>query len=297
MKGLEAPEKVPAEFRHFLVSAFPEFANSRLTVAGRGWHSLAVEIDGRIIAKFPSGAEAEEALRREARLLEAVRPRVRMPVPAMVLHEGPPLFSLHEKLPGRRLERSDYLQLEGPARDRLVRDLAGFFADLHAIPVETMRAAGAERAEWWDTQPQTLEPVWAALPADVRGQAFAAVEDYRSLRFAPEHDVYGHFDAHGWNMAFDRARSRLGGIFDFADSGFGPPEREFVQLSLTHPELARLAIDAYEEIARREIDRRRVFLLAAAQRLSEFAGALETGEGLELVRHFAIEWFEQRSVR
>ena len=34
--------------------------------------------------------------------------------------------------------------------------------------------------------------------------------------------VYGFFDGHGWNMAFDHARGRLNGIFDFGDSGFGP---------------------------------------------------------------------------
>jgi aminoglycoside phosphotransferase (APT) family kinase protein len=268
-----------------------------MSVAGKGWHSLAIDIDDRLIAKFPEGEEAETALRREVRLLAALRPHVTLPVPEMTLHEGPPLFSLHAKLPGVRLEHGDYLKLDDGERRRLASDLARFFAELHALPAPVMRAAGAEPVEWWDTRIDTLEPVWNTLPADVVKPAHETIAAYRLLAFGESDAVYGFFDAHGWNMAFDRDAGRLNGIFDFADSGFGPREREFVQVSLTHPELARLTLDAYEAFAQRRIDRRLVFLLTAAQRLSEYAGALENGEALDLVRGFAVDWFRQNQIR
>jgi len=268
-----------------------------MSVAGKGWHSLAIDIDGRLIAKFPEGDEAETALRREVRLLAALRPHVTLPVPEMTLHEGPPLFSLHAKLPGVRLEHDDYLRLDDAQRRRLASDLARFFAELHTIPPPEMRAAGAEPVEWWDTRVETLEPVWNTLPADGAQPARETIAAYRQLAFDEADAVYGFFDAHGWNMAFDQDAGRLNGIFDFADSGFGPREREFVQVSLTHPELARLTLDAYEAIAHRRIDRKRVFLLTAAQRLSEYAGALENGEALELVRGFAVDWFRQTEIQ
>jgi aminoglycoside phosphotransferase (APT) family kinase protein len=288
---------VPDEYRQALVSTFPQFATAGMAVAGRGWHSIAIEIDGRLIAKFPQGAEAETALRREASLLGVVRAHVSLPVPDMVLHEGPPLFSLHRKLPGDRLERDDYLQLTARQRQRLAEDLAGFFADLHALPAKAMRRAGARPVEWWDTRPATLEPVWKTLPGDVELAARAAVEAYRQLPHKAGAASYGFFDAHGWNMAFDRTAGRLNGIYDFADSGFGPLEREFVQVSLTHPELAARTIAAYERLCHVELDRRRIFLMTAAQRLSELAGALETGEHVELVRGFVLDWFGQTHIR
>lgn len=294
-KQLKAPADVPARFREAIVSAFPDFAGLPMSVAGKGWHCLAIDIDGRLIAKFPEGEEAEKALRREARLLAALRPHVSLPVPHMTLH-GRPLFSLHPRLHGMTLDRRHYAGLPIAGRARLAHELARFFAELHEIPVVTMRQAGGEPVEWWDTEPATLAPAWPHLPRDVTASAREAIDAYRNLRFDPAKDVYGFFDAHGWNMAFDHDQGRLNGIFDFADSGIGPRSREFVQVSLIHPELARLAIEAYEDKTGIAIDRRAVFLLAAAQRLSEFAGAVETGESYDLVRGFVLDWFDQREI-
>ena len=283
--------------RQAIASAFPQFAAAPMSVAGRGWHSLAIDIDDLYIAKFPQGVEAETALRREASLLAAIRPHVTIPVPALSLHENRVLFSLHPKLLGERLERDDYLRLSVPQRLRLASDLAGFFAELHALPVRAMREAGAADVEWWDTRPRTLEPVWQDLPPAIQHAARDALEGYERLALDPRADVFGFFDAHGWNMAFDHGEGKLNGVFDFGDAGIGPREREFVQVSLTHPELARLAIEAYEVATRSPLDRRKVFLLTAAQRLSELAGALESGESLSLIRSFAVDWFRQTEIR
>ena len=286
---------MPDICRRAVVDVFPELANAQFSVAGKGWDSLAVEAEG-LIFKFPGGETAAAALRREVRLLAVVRPHLHLPVPAMTLHEGPPPFSRHEKLPGEALDRAGYLLLSETQRQRLAGDLARFFADLHAISPETMRQAGAERVEWWDTRPATLQPVWEALPADVRPAARNAIVAYRRMPNESADEVYGFFDAHGWNMAFDHQDGRLEGIFDFADSGLGPREREFVQVSLVHPELAVRAMAAYERISGRRMDRRKVYLLAAAQRLSEFAGALESGENHDLAKGFAVDWFRQDDI-
>lgn len=227
------------------------------------------------------------------RLLKAARPHIRLPVPDLTLHEGPPVFSLHAKLRGGRLERDDYLRLDDAQRRRLASDLAGFFADLHALPVETMRAAGAEPVEWWDVRPSTLEPVWANLPEGVRRLAEHALAAYREPGVDARTDVYGFFDGHGWNMAFDHAAGRLNGIYDFADSGLGPREREFVHVSLTHVELAWLTVDAYEAETGFVIDRRLVARFIAAQRLSEYAGALALDDGAEMWRDALVRWFEE----
>lgn len=288
---------MPEPYRAAIVAAHPAFQDLPLTVAGRGWHSLAVDIGGRYIAKFPEGEEAERALRREASILGVVRPRVAMAVPDMTLHEGPPLFSLHPKLPGGTLECDGYARLDEHARRALAGDLARFFAELHAIDPEIMRAAGALPAGAWDTDDATLAPVLPLLPEPVRDAARAVIAEYRALPPDPLGEVYGFFDAHGWNMAFGHAQARLNGIFDFADSGFGPPHREFVQVSLVDPDLAARAADAYAAMTGRALDRRRIFLLTAALRLSELAGAVATGEHVDLIRGHALDWFEQRSLR
>ncbi|MHB2263832.1 phosphotransferase family protein [Aliihoeflea sp. PC F10.4] len=290
----EAPAEVPPELRAAVIEAFPQFRSARFSVAGRGWHSLAVDIDGRFIAKFPQGSEALEALRREARLLAAVRPHLALPVPDMKLVERPILFSLHEKLGGSVLLAADYERLPDDARDALAETLAQFFAELHAIDRKFMHAAGASPAERWDVRPGTLAPVWSLIPTSVRDRAQAALGRYSARKW--DDDIYGFFDAHGWNMAFDHEASRLNGIFDFADSGFGPAAREFVPVSLISPNLARRSMRAYGRLTGRNIDPQDVFMLTAAARLSEFAGALETGEHVNDMRALVIDWFTQTEI-
>ncbi|MBZ9865620.1 aminoglycoside phosphotransferase family protein [Mesorhizobium sp. CA15] len=285
------------ECRHAIIAAHPHLAGATFAIAGRGWHSLAVEVDGRLIFKFPQGEVAEAALLREARLLGAVRPFVMTPVPDMTIHSGPPLFSMHGKLSGRTLEPADYAKLGDTARARLAEDLALFFAELHAIDSSVMRAAGAEPVGWWDMQEDTLAPIWPLLPPELRRDAEAAIKEYHELGPDPLGEVYGFFDAHGWNMAFDHDRMRLTGIFDFADSGFGPPHREFVQVSLIDPDLALRSIRAYEARTGNLLDPRRVFLLAASMRLSELAGAVETGENVPMILDFAVDWLRQQAIR
>ena len=297
LSGVAAPKRVPAHLRRAILLAHPELAGWPLRVAGKGWHSLAVEADGRLILKFPQGKDACAALRREGRLLAAAGPRLTMPVPRMTLHEGPPLHSMHEKLPGGTLERAAYARLAGPAKDQLADDLALFFAELHALDIEDMRAAGALPVETWDTSDETLAPVWDMLPAQVAVEAREALRAYRALGPDPLGERYGFFDAHGWNMAFDARAQRLGGIFDFADSGIGPVHREFAPVSLIDPDLTARTIRAYERLTGRAVERRRVFLHTAAMRLSELAGEIATGGDVTWVRGLVTEWFAQQAVR
>jgi len=220
-----------------------------------------------------------------------------MPVPRMTLHEGPPLHSTHGKLPGGTLERAAYARLAEPAKDRLAADLALFFAELHALDVEAMREAGAQPVGWWDTSDGTLAPVWDMLPRAIAAEAAGALAAFRALGPDPLGERYGFFDAHGWNMAFDEAAQRLNGIFDFADSGVAPVHREFAPVSLVEPDLAARAAHAYERATGRPLDRRRIFLITAAMRLSELAGEIAARGNVEWVRGLVVEWFTQRAVR
>ena len=291
---LKAPDNVPDQFRHVLVSARPDLADATFAIAGRGFDSIAVDIGGRYIAKFPEGPEAEAALRREAAILALVRPLLTMPVPDMRLIEGPPLLSLHPLLAGDVLEREHYRNLTPAERDRLGGDLARFLAELHRIGRQELAAAGAEAVGLWDTEEATLAPVWPTLPADLRREGETALAAYRALDPDPHGEVYGFFDAHGWNMAFDHAAGRLAGIFDFGDSGFGPVHREFVPVSFIDPDLTLRAMRSYAALTGRRIDPLRVFLLTSAMLASELAGARETGVDEDAVRANLVAWLAGR---
>jgi hypothetical protein len=113
---------------------------------------------------------------------------------------------------------------------------------------------------------------------------------YDRLPAEPYEAIYGFFDGHGWNMAFDHGRQRLNGIYDFADSGIGPLHQEFIYSSFVSPDLTARLVSAYEELTGRGLDRTRITVLTGMHRLWELAELADDPEhGPTMVRSFA-DW-------
>jgi len=257
--------------RALIVRTFPDLAAGVFTPQARGWDSLAIDVDDGLIFKFPRHAAARERLVREAALLAVIHPAVTLPTPDMSLHDGPPLFSRHDKLRGGYLEPAVYAGLPQPARDRLADDLARFYAELHALPDAAMETAGAVAIQPWLEPDEILRRAWPVLTAPLRSYAERVVGAWRDLPPDPLGHTYGFFDGHGWNMAFDAAAQRLNGVYDFGDSGFGPLQQDFIYATMVSADLTARIVDRYGRLAGRAPDRERIALLFEVLRLSELA--------------------------
>lgn len=154
--------------RAVIVTAMPELSRSTFTMLTAGWDSVGVDVDDRLIFKFPRHEAAACALAAEARLLDAIRPVVRMPVPAMTFFAGPPTFTRHAKLPGEHLVTAQYDRLSADARDRLAAMLAEFYAQLHALPAGQMSAAGVRAVQAWLPPEEILRRALPVLPSGLR---------------------------------------------------------------------------------------------------------------------------------
>lgn len=265
--------------RAAILRVFPELADAHFSLLPPGWHSTAVDVDGAWVFKFPRNAEAVEALQREAALLREIAPALTMQVPALSLHatalpDGNTIFSRHRKLVGEQLLPLHYAALPDEARALLAQDLALFHAELHRLDPARMAALGARPLPGWTAAEQLRAQAVPMLPLGLRDWAERRLDAIAALPPAdPLGEVYGFFDGHGWNMAFDHARGRLNGVYDFADSGIGPLHREFVHASLVAPDLAFRLAAAYQSLTRRRLDRARIAALTAWHRLDEVAGA------------------------
>ena len=102
------------------------------------------------------------------------------------------------------------------------------------------------------------------------------INNHIAKRAPSRHDntTYGFFDGNGWNMAFDYRESCLNGIYDFADSGFGPLHQEFIYSNWIEPDLTARIVGEYEALTGRDLDRQRIHLLSGVLRLSELAEAV-----------------------
>lgn len=287
---MASPGAIPHRVRAAIVNVFPELAAATFTPMTAGWDSLAIDVDDRLIFKFPRDCRAERALLAEAALLAVVRPAVTMIVPDLRLHHGPPLFSVHEKIKGGHLLAKDYEILPHSARDRIAADIARFYAELHCLPRDRMAAVGAEPIAPWQSAAGMRTNALAKLPLELRDAAEAIIADFERLPPDPLGTTYGFFDGHGWNMAFDHALQQLNGIYDFADSGFGPRHQEFVYTNLISTDLTERVTGAYEQMTGLDIDRRRIATLTGAHRLSELAELADDPTHAQEMIRYAAGW-------
>lgn len=268
----------PDLFRGAILAVHPHLSNADFRLLPGGWHSRAIAADERLVFKFPQGAEAEAALRREATILAAVRPHLTIPVPDLHLHEGPPLFSEHAIIPGEHLETAHYEALPEAARQALGERLARFYAELHGLDRSAMQTAGAQPVERWLDAGTIAARAMPLLPAALHALVEETLAGWRGLTPDPHGEIYGFFDGHGWNMAFDHAAGHLNGIYDFADSGFGPLHQDFIYSTFVSPDLTARIVGSYERLTGRALDRARIRLLTGVHRLSELAALADAPE-------------------
>ncbi len=284
MEGVPAADI--ARYRALVIGTLPQFAGGTFALLTDGWDSVAIECDGWIF-KFARNPEAETRLRREAALLQFLKPRITMPLPQMVLHEGPVPFSQHLKLPGASLEAEQYALLDEGRRNALAMRMAQLYAELHALPLSRMQQVGAVGVDPWTSPDEILAGAEPKLPRGYKGFLRSTVAAYRKLSISGDELVYGYFDGHGWNMAFDHQTGLLNGVFDFADSGFGSRYRDLSYSNWISADLTLRIIERYEQLARLKVNRERVMLYSSALRLAELAEGFHDEE-----RHVAsvVNW-------
>ncbi len=278
-----------ARYRALIISRLPQLAGAQFVTLAEGWDSVALEYDG-LIFKFARHEEARIRLRREVALLTFLRPRITMPLPQPVLFDGEEPFSQHRAIPGEKLLSDDYLMLGKGSRNALATRMAQLYAELHQLPLARMQQAGAVAVDPWMSPGEILERAVPRLPRGYKGWAKKVVSAYRKLAIEGDELVFGYFDGHGWNMAFDFTTATLNGVYDFADSGFGSRHRDLSYSNWISADLTLRIIDRYEELTGIRVDRDKVMLYSSALRLAELAeGAVSEEQAVANVVHWADE--------
>lgn len=230
--------------------------------------------DGVFIVRFPVDEAHLAALKREESVQRRLRARVSLLIPDTEVIDdldGYPAFAVHGMIPGEPLTSVGYAGLSTTARERLVRDLAGFFSDTHRIPL-------AVACEWLDMPfegdgtPAKLastfgKPTWfgphsraeirATLMPLLDARERELLEDtirlFEALETHPENMVFGHGDMHGYNMAIgkDEMGPRLVGAFDLGCTGILDVHEDFFRLSLISEDLLERVLETYHELTGR----------------------------------------------
>ncbi|QMW02358.1 phosphotransferase family protein [Spirosoma foliorum] len=281
------------QLKNTILACFPDLADATFTLLTTGWDSVAVDIDDRLVFKFPRDPEAIEALRREATMLTVIRPSVTIQVPDLEFFEKPVTFSKHTKLKGEPVTRPQYELLGKVAKESLAKDIARFYGELHAIEPDLLRTAGALPIDQWPSPDIILAGIQPLLPKNLLPKAQQTLKTWAQL--PPDLPIYGFFDGHGRNMAFDYSTQQLTGIYDFGDAGFGELHEEFIYTSFISKELTADVISHYEQLTGRTIDHNRVHTLTGVLLLTELADMVDDPEHGATCLENALTWLTENS--
>jgi len=233
--------------------------------------------DGDFIIRVASDAAHLRALRREVRLLAGLREWVTLRIPDTCIVDAGTPFAVHCHIPGDPLTTGLYEELSPALRERLVADLATFFRETHAVPLELASSWLGEpyggkgvaavvhgKPAWFRPDDvvalrQLLEPILDESETEIFERT---VGEYEMLGAHPDFMVFGHGDLHGYNIAIgeDALGPRLVGVFDLGCTSILDIHEDFFRLSLVSEDLLNRVLAAYRTLPgpERKISRDRI---------------------------------------
>ncbi|MEM0909016.1 MAG: aminoglycoside phosphotransferase family protein [Pseudomonadota bacterium] len=262
----------------------PDLRGAPMRLHADGWDCLAIEVEAdgdrpSLVFKIPHHDGAIDRLRREPKTLDLVRPLVAVKVPHMRLHQAPVLMTEHEKIIGSALDGPKYDTLCEPVRRRLASDLARFYQSLHGLDPAAVRQADCDGLRQWPATNVVMDTLRGAIP----DRAVLIVEQLLDAHdgHGSDDEVFGQFDTHGWNLAFNWDTQQLDGVFDFAGAGVGPLHRDLSYPMFLSPDLTQRVVDQYQRLTGRSVSLCRVYDAHGALRVVELYTELMEGRPVE----------------
>jgi aminoglycoside 2''-phosphotransferase len=221
-------------------TAIPNTPFDRIEQTGGQFNDVVI-VNREWVFRFPRYREGVAQMACEARLLEALKGRLPLPIPDPQFQRiDPPVPGLafvgYPRLPGEPLDRESLDKVRDIwLREDLTGQLAGFLRALHAVPLievpADLRAADG-RAEWERMYAEVREKLFGVMRPDARREVTAHFEAYlddpAQQEFTP---CLRHGDFGGSNILWDSQRPVITGVVDFSHCAPGDPAYDLASIS------------------------------------------------------------------
>lgn len=209
-------------YQQAIATTFPDLEVRSVSLFGQGWANQTCLVNDALVFRFPVGADSEQQLLGEIRLLPVIAPELPLPIPdyqyvAQASDAYPYAFAGYPLIPGTSYPRPP----EALRQAIWWRPAVGnFLTALHRIPVHKaieVGLQGYQTAEVWrDALAQKHEPyeqhVFPLMTGSqrqaVRGFLRQAVADARMASFSPV-IIHQDFDFH--NILIDVEAQKVTG--------------------------------------------------------------------------------------
>jgi len=224
----------------------PELSFAKAHLQPGGQYNDVVMPDNGLVFRFPRCRETIRRLVQSTRVLEQLRGRVelRLPAPLFSNLEGEPgeVYVAYERIPGETVRRGNFESVVGNEAMKMVaHQLGAFLAQLHDLPVSlvTERPVGlAVNYDYWaDFYRRTQRLLFSHLGPVLRKRVATHFETFfereeRAGQAEKPRLVHGDFGAS--NILLDRVTQGVTGIIDFDSVGPGDPATDVAALRTSY---------------------------------------------------------------
>jgi aminoglycoside 2''-phosphotransferase len=227
-------------YKQIVEACFPRLRVRDVATLSEGWDSVALEINGEYIFRFPKRPDVEPQYAKEALLLAALADNVPAPIPRFeFVWAGGAAYGMrfvgYRKLGGVPLHRGGFAAAQ---LAELAGRIAAFLSALHCFPAERaeqLLVPGGDAAQWRlryrELYQQVCEHALPLLGEPTRSRAARLWESFLDadvyFRFRP---ALIHCDLGADHILCDPSRAALSGVIDWGDAMIGDPALDFVGL-------------------------------------------------------------------
>lgn len=250
------------KFKAIINSDYPDFDIKSIKTLKAGWDNFVVEVNKEYIFRFPKNKDF--SLDNEVKILKSLKDRITLDIPVYEYIGKGSLFVGYKKIVGSPLSLNAIKLLDSKSRSILEKDIATFLYEFHsALPIKKTKSLGLKKdSHYWRPLVIKKKVIGKLKNQDlsdfiemILGRYLDANQDNSDL-------VVAYNDLHGNNLAFDKKKMKLKGIFDFSDVAIENVAREFCSLFSLDQKLAIGIIKKYEKLSGRSVKLEQVFINA-----------------------------------
>ncbi len=219
----------------------PDVEFGQVEVNNEGLANTVFIVNGSLVVRFARSEAYAHILQREIAILDAVRPRTRLRLPAPVYQAADCV--VYPYLAGQPFTRKTLLGLDADSRAACAEALGQFLAVLHSTSLDRLAAeipatpAPVRREDWLEIRERARRKVYPLL---LRYQVEWAEDLFASALERDEFFDYPPALIHGdlacYHILFDPRSARLSGVIDFGVAGTGDPALDLGSLMTTYGE-------------------------------------------------------------
>lgn len=214
---------------------FPKLNIFSIQKIGEGDNSVAFEINGIYIFRFPKREEVKYQLEKEIEMLPKIRQHLSFAIPEFKFISPTLSFAGHVKITGIPLSNKRYYSLGKKYQVSVQHSLAEFLKQLHHIPLPELQNRGLDimnlKEEYSDNffnAKQSIYPNISENKRNIISHLFNAyLNEPANFNYEP---ALIHNDLSKDHILSDPSTGHLSGIIDFGDAAIGDPDYDFMYL-------------------------------------------------------------------